>query len=733
MPHIEFFITKFELYQHILNYDVHDENDDVILTVPNRRDIFFPDRKSCLNLLRKLVPTPFDFSKLNPQSLRTFCNTMQRLHLCIKNNKMNHSIFQKFIDNLKNSTVKVVLAYKGKNVLSHNVNCKKKKALKDLRKKYEIRLNEIRKLKQNLAEYKYKFLKCTKFPDKVKYICPRNMKKHLTDYSKRQKLRLAKERADLTLGSLEFLKVYGIEPLCLKVKNANDEVEYIQLSPDNDFEEKQKTPLESWLFVKDFFNISDDAFNDIAKLTKDAPRLHNIKQKIHDLNGSFNLKATPGGQGVQFDLKSRVAEQVQRLINDKDFNEEKVRIKFSGDGFLIGRKVHLVNFSFTLPQESNCQSPSGNYGIAIFAGDDKYPNLEVELKNISKDIEFLEENGTQVAGKHVELDIFHGGDLKYLAACFGIQAANGEYPCVWCKCPKDKFWNYSLDWSVVDITKGARTNSEIDDLASKPKKKKKKRGKEKDEDKKFGCKAAPLFSTNPDKVVPDLLHMQLRITDQLFGHLVKDLERLDKIAGENSQLDKLEKSLKEIGLSFKIYEDKDTKKLQYRDFSGPEQLILLKKYDVKAHFPNLDNVDKISDLWSDFLNILMFLKSCKSRKHSNFVKDQTKNWMTKFCQIYQKCSVTPYMHIFHAHIHEFIDLYGNIFTFSQQGLEALNRVYGKNFFQSTNHRGTEALGQLLMKQKRLETVNESKPKKRKYCCSLCKEENHSKRRCPKKE
>jgi len=54
---------------------------------------------------------------------------------------------------------------------------------------------------------------------------------------------------------------------------------------------------------------------------------------------------------------------------------------------------------------------------------------------------------------------FLGGDWK--STVCGLDAANSEFSCIWCKCPKLKQANLSLEWSITDPSKGARTTEEI--------------------------------------------------------------------------------------------------------------------------------------------------------------------------------------------------------------------------------------------------------------------------------
>ena len=51
-------------------------------------------------------------------------------------------------------------------------------------------------------------------------------------------------------------------------------------------------------------------------------------------------------------------------------------------------------------------------------------------------------------------------------AC-GLNLANGEYTCIWCKCPSHQHLDVSKSYSVTDPEKEARTISEIKEMAIK--------------------------------------------------------------------------------------------------------------------------------------------------------------------------------------------------------------------------------------------------------------------------
>ena len=70
--------------------------------------------------------------------------------------------------------------------------------------------------------------------------------------------------------------------------------------------------------------------------------------------------------------------------------------------------------------------------------------------------------------------------------------------------------------------------------------------------------------------------------------------------------------------------------------------------------------------------------------------------MASAIPVYQTKHITPYIHAMVAHLPKFMQLYGRIVPFTQQGVEKLNDIYTQYYFRSTNHRELESLEQLLL-------------------------------------
>lgn len=90
-----------------------------------------------------------------------------------------------------------------------------------------------------------------------------------------------------------------------------------------------------------------------------------------------------------------------------------------------------------------------------------YDSLSEALADIIREAS----ESIKVKGREHPIEYFLGGDMKFLAIACGIEAANSNYSCVWCKCPTNDRWNMDKEWSAFDSSKGARSVSEIENFS----------------------------------------------------------------------------------------------------------------------------------------------------------------------------------------------------------------------------------------------------------------------------
>ena len=189
----------------------------------------------------------------------------------------------------------------------------------------------------------------------------------------------------------------------------------------------------------------------------------------------------------------------------------------SGDGTKIGKRLHVVAFTFTLLDENQACSAAGNHILAVFKQPESYNCLKLALEDIIKEVEELME--VHVNGIDFKIVYYLGGDWKFLAMVTGIDAASSDYACIWCKCKKDDRGDIQRQWSMSNKDLGARTIDENIELATRTRSRKA-----------FNVSNEPLFHTIPlTNVVIDNLHLFLRTSDVLIDLLIVELRRQDAI------------------------------------------------------------------------------------------------------------------------------------------------------------------------------------------------------------
>ncbi len=130
----------------------------------------------------------------------------------------------------------------------------------------------------------------------------------------------------------------------------------------------------------------------------------------------------------------------------------------------LGKIVKLLNFNFTVINDiASCQKSKGNFSLGkvdidwlIFNFDnlvynyklnqkgifdiqtEDYTHLRACLKDYLAEIESIHFVVLNNVKFHIKFKF--GGDLKFLLNIYGINAANSNYSCLWCKCHKDDFY-----------------------------------------------------------------------------------------------------------------------------------------------------------------------------------------------------------------------------------------------------------------------------------------------------
>lgn len=578
----------------------------------------------------------------------------------------------------------------------------------------------------------------------------RSSTKCYDNYSESHKRRLKRARSQLCQDSLLWLQQEGYRPLAVEVKNASTgKVEKIELGcdelqelfgPEDPITEENVDVLNMLLLIKDQYNISSSAYHELSQVCKSLPRSYKLKERIKELNSRWDIRPTPhGAVGFQQSLEERLRIRVQHLLKvsqpDARFIRDRVlRVKLSGDGTNIGKRLHVVTFTFTLLDEGRkAYSSEGNHILAVFKEPEKYESVKKALADITAEVERL--NNIEVNGMKFRIDYHLGGDWKFLAMASGIDSACSKYACIWCKCPNDLRYDSDKVWSLTDTSEGARTIEETLELSQLPRSRKQ-----------FNVSNTPIFPTIPlTRVVIDNLHVSSSV--RCVAELITELRRQDSIEkvkrfssfdiAKYKHIQGFQEFITSLGIpGFEFYIGQSSKELKCRSLTGPEKLRVCQNIHIRLLLPNFpcSEASKIQHLWDELLQLNMLFSKPAEELSLDTITDferRARKWGQDFICVYQTRNVTPYIHALMNHVGQFMRIHGGVLAFTQQGLEKLNDVMTKNFFRSSCHR-EEALKQLVEKQNRIERLNDSGSKRAKLFeveCSNCTKHGHNRLTC----
>ncbi len=612
---------------------------------------------------------------------------------------------------------------------------KKKSQLKKTKEKLKIEKKKLKKEKEYKKKVAHSILKRA-----------RKMRTHprdLSTYSRSYQYKLIKQIKE----TLEYLGFSNYNVYTVLVKNKGKQFRPIPVIDDRDqkpIDEDVLKRIEIAILLKDQFNISDAAYKALSSIT-DLPTFYAVSKIIQEANTILPITRTPGEEpGIQRNLEDILKLNINNLYDNCKLQsgENEIHVKISGDGTQVGHSNNFVNITCTVLNDiETANSPDGHQPIAIIAAPEKYDVLKSHLADIVNSVTTF--NSYTYRGKHFKIIYYLSGDYKFLLTVMGLASANSNFPCIKCKMAKTNFFDVSLSGAL-------RTTDEIMELARKT------------SGQKYCCLRDPIFPTIPiDRVCFDLLHLFLRISDKLQNLLIDALEREDKFISAQKKgtrtkktseescgksfLEQFEDVIHDIGIGqFKFRADDEKGKPKARDLRGPEKLKLFSNlsgiWEILDQCTKLQEIErtKIPIIWTEFFEIYKELKNTPGFKSSQLPENlaclqaRINKWLQTYIEVYERKTITPYMHLLTKHATEIIQVHGSLDIFNCQGLERFNDVTTKDYFGSTNHgRGTSSLTQLMNKYNRklyLHTKGVSS-QKRTYLCSICKKSGHSKNTC----
>ena len=99
-----------------------------------------------------------------------------------------------------------------------------------------------------------------------------------------------------------------------------------------------------------------------------------------------------------------------------------------------------------------------------------------------------------------------------------------------------------------------------------------------------------------------------------------------------------------LKIPFHWFVCKDSKKLKWRDLTGPEKLKLFRNVDIHQVLPDHPDANKIFKLWKTFLEITEMLSSAAPQLSKQHIQEKSMSFLEMFLELYQTKHITPYMH-----------------------------------------------------------------------------------------
>jgi hypothetical protein len=233
-----------------------------------------------------------------------------------------------------------------------------------------------------------------------------------------------------------------------------------------------------------------------------------------------------------------------------------------------------------------------------------------------------------------------------------------------------------------------------------------------------------------EKLVPCILHMKLRVTEKIFQTLINlGLDRYGESLADGKKRRLFELSVTECmrGKVFGSEESgrqaqwkfnwaKDKRSIDKPNFDGADatkfmmgfktlaSAIYSSKLDEEAMPEEKGNETRTRnkcklEMWNDIATILLPLFRLIEQKEDYSEEDILKlhrvsnTFMCHWVDLGGTSYMTNYIHIIGAgHLSYFGKKYGNLYRFSQQGWEGMNKLLKHYYFNNTNHGGSYGNG-----------------------------------------
>lgn len=478
------------------------------------------------------------------------------------------------------------------------------------------------------------------------------------------------------------------------------------------------------LFWKDKNLVSNAAFHELSMfLTEKAvpfPKFNKIQKRITELDSSIILSRTPGAfVGIQQTFSQSISNHVRNLLAmGKLSGINDLQIKLSSDGTRVGKRMHLITFGYHLASSDLiCRAVKL---LCVVKCPETYDALKISFSEIIAEIKSL--SFICIDERVFPIHFFFGADLKMVNIAYGLNSCNCTYFCIFCYCRAEDRADFSKFWSMLDPKGHPRSIAKCIQHANL------KAASSRTKVQNFNCSHAPMFPFVPiSNVIPDTLHLFLRISDILFLKFLGSLKRLDNIgesvgtydAAAMTNIARFEHFARNLNIEFNFFCDKESKKLCFTQLPAQQRLKIFESINLSDFLPNEKKIDSMKFLWSELIALYRMMNLELNENQIEEFSHRARRWAIVFSkEVYMAADVTPYIHILVYHMAEAMKIHGNLGLLSQQTFELLNHQVTQQYFRGSNHAHVEAFAQVFRKQSRMTRLQATCARvKRKYCKS----------------
>ena len=112
-------------------------------------------------------------------------------------------------------------------------------------------------------------------------------------------------------------------------------------------------------------------------------------------------------------------------------------MKFEGDGAAVSKHTSMIILNVALVDSVHIHAVLGRKMLACVAGYENYDTYRICFRDVIAFANAVNKRKTTTfewkgEEKTVKLEVFLGGDYKFLLSVLGMNAANSDYACAFC-------------------------------------------------------------------------------------------------------------------------------------------------------------------------------------------------------------------------------------------------------------------------------------------------------------